>query len=113
VCFNCKQPIREVGKVEAQVKYLGMRVLGCVVAFLVYVIAAVALGPMRTDRGGTAGVATFMGVFGPLFALAGVFRLLFPMVFKKMPRLGGSVGTAVGVLLWLIGTVLIVLLPFP
>jgi preprotein translocase subunit Sss1 len=113
VCFNCKQPIREVGKVEAKVKYVGMRILGLVVAFLIYVIAAVALGPMRTERGGSPGIATFMGVFGPLFALVGLFRLLFPMLFKKMPRLGSTLGTALGVFFVILGTLLVVLLPFP
>ena len=113
VCFACKNPIREVGKVEAQVKYMGLRILGFFVAFLVFVVGAVILGPMRIERGGDQTVATFMGVFGPIFGLAGLFRLLFGVVFKKIPFLAGFFGKVLAVLLLALGLSLVALLPFP
>jgi hypothetical protein len=113
VCFACKNPIREVGKVEAEVKYMGLRVLGFFVAFLIFVVGAVILGPMRVEQGGSQTIATFMGVFGPIFGLAGLFRLLFGMVFKKIPILSGPLGKVLGVLLCGLGLLLVALLPFP
>ena len=113
VCFSCKNPIREVGKVEAEVKGMGIRVLGFVVAFFILVVAAVALGPVSTAAGGSQGRAALLGILGPLLSLTGLFRILFGMAFKKVPVLNTAIGTFLGGVLLIVGLLLLVLLPFP
>jgi len=113
VCFHCNNPIRQVGKVEAETKGLGIRILGFIVAFFVVVLVAVALGPVSTAAGGSQGRAALLGIFGPLFAMGGLFRILFGMVFKKVPILNTAIGTFLGGVLLLVGVLLVLLLPFP
>jgi hypothetical protein len=113
VCCYCKNPIREVGTVSAEVKGMGIRIIAFFIAFLIFVIAGVALAPISTSAGGSQSRAALLGISGPLLSLMGLFRLLFGMVFKKVPVLRSFPGMLIGGVLFAVGIFLLILLPFP
>lgn len=113
VCFKCHGPIRQIGKVEAEVRGFGLRVLTMAVTTLALVVAVVALGPIGVDRGGGTARSVTMAIAGPIVTLAGLFRVLFSRTFRKIPVLAGPIGLLLGGALVLAGAVIIVMLPFP
>lgn len=113
VCFKCHAPIRQIGKVEAEVRGFGLRVLTMAVTTLALVVAVVALGPIGVGRGGGMARGVTLAVAGPLLTLAGLFRVLFARIFRKVPVLAGPIGLLIGGALVAVGIVIIVMLPFP
>ena len=113
VCFKCNSPIREVGKVEAEARGFGIRVLVFAVTVLALIVTVVALGPMGVARGGGAARSVTMAIVGPILVAAGFFRILFAGAFRKVPALAGLVGLLVGAGLFVGGLVMVILLPFP
>ncbi len=113
VCFNCKKAIREVGKIQTESRYMGLRVLVYVVAVILAIVLPIALGPVGVDRGGSTVRAVVLGAAGSLSFLGGLFRGLFPMVFVRSRILGNFLAGALAWLLAVLGLVLLVFLPFP
>lgn len=113
VCFKCHSPIREIGKVEAEVRGFGLRVLSMAVVALALIVAVVALGPVGVDRGGGTARSVALSVAGPVAALAGLFRVLFSRSLRKVPVLAGPVGLLLGGALLVGGLLMVVFLPFP
>lgn len=102
-----------MGKVSAEVKGMGIRIIVFFVASLIFIIAGVALAPISTAAGGSQGRSALLGILGPLFALGGLFRLLFGMAFKKVAFLRSFWGIFLGTILFALGIVLLIMLPFP
>jgi len=112
VCFNCHNAIREVGKIQAESKNVGMRILIYIIALFVLVVLAVALGPMGIARGGSTARAVVLGILGPLLAALGGFRVSFPNLFIRRRYLGSLWGGIVGWILVSLGLLFVALLPF-
>lgn len=113
VCYNCHNSIRVIGKVEAEARGFGVRVMIFAIAVLMFIIAVVALGPVGVQRGGSAGRSLLYSILGPLCALSGLFRVLFPRALRKVRALAGIGSFFLAVLLIIGGTLMVVLLPFP
>ncbi len=113
VCYNCNKAIREVGKIQAETKHMGLRILAFMVSLLVLVVLALVLAPMGMDRGGSMARAVTLSIVGPLMILMGQFRLLFPLLFFKRRYLGSLWGGLVAWVFVILGIVVMVAIPLP
>ncbi len=113
VCYKCNKAIREVGKIQAETKHMGLRILGFMVSALVLILLPLLLAPIGVDRGGSMTRAVVLSIVGPLMILLGEFRLLFPLLFFKRRYIGSLWGGLVSWVMVILGIVVVVAIPYP